>query len=105
MNGIGNKRGWEWIFILEGLFTICFGIFSFLVLPRSPAHARFLNTEEKTYIASILERDGSTSKDEITDHFSWREVGMAFALPQVWMLAVVAFSGGILLLLLHPDLC
>lgn len=83
---------------------MCFGIFSFLILPRSPAHARFLTTEEKTYIASTLERDGSTSKDEMADNFTWREVGMAFTLPQVWMLAFVGFFAGMLLLLPHPDL-
>ena len=103
MDGIGHQRGWSWIFILEGLFTTCFGIFSFLVLPQSPAHARFLTTNERTYIASTLERDGSTSKDEMADNFTWREVGMAFTLPQVWMLAFVGFFGGMLLLLLHPD--
>lgn len=102
MDGVGNKRGWRWIFILEGLFTICFGIFSFLVLPRSPTHARFLNTEEKTIIATTLERDGSTTSED--DLFSWREVGMAFALPQVWMLAIVALGGGMLIPSPHPDL-
>src|SRR5882672_5583433 len=91
MDGLGHQRGWSWIFILEGLFTSCFGI---VFLPRSPAHARFLTAEEKTYIASVLERDGSTSKDEMADNFSWREVGMAFTLPQVWMMSCVGFFGG-----------
>ena len=102
MNGIGHQRGWSWIFILEGLFTTCFGIFSFLVLPQSPDHARFLSSEEKTYIANTLKRDGSTSKDEMADNFTWREVGLTFTLPQVWMLAFVGFSAGILLLLPYP---
>lgn len=94
MDGIGHQKGWSWIFILEGVFTSCVGIISFFLLPQSPAHARFLSVEEKSYIASVLEGDGSTSKDEMADSFSWREVGEAFTLPQVWLLALAAFFGG-----------
>jgi MFS family permease len=94
MNGIGHKQGWEWIFILEGLFTVVFGITSYLLLPRSPEHAGFLNEREKAYIAARLKEDGSTSKDETADTFSWQEVGKAFTLPHVWILAIVFFFTG-----------
>ncbi|TKA57904.1 hypothetical protein B0A49_11531, partial [Cryomyces minteri] len=36
MNGIGGLRGWQWIFLLEGLFTVCFGVFAFFILPDTP---------------------------------------------------------------------
>jgi len=94
MNGIGNKPGWAWIFILEGLFTFAFGVVSYWLLPRSPANARFLRQEEKDYIAARLQEDGATSKDEAADAFSWREVGMAFTLPQVWLIAIAFFFAG-----------
>ena len=94
MNGVGRKQGWEWIFILEGLFTVIFGIISFFLLPRSPEHADFLSKREKAYIAAKLKEDGSTSKDEAADTFSWREVRKAFCLPHVWILAIVFFFTG-----------
>lgn len=94
MNGIGHKAGWEWIFILEGVFTLLFGITSYLLLPRSPEHAGFLSNREKAYIATQLKQDGTTSKDEYADTFSWREVGKAFTLPHVWMLSIVFFFTG-----------
>jgi hypothetical protein len=94
MDGISHKRGWSWIFILEGLFTSCFGLISYMLFPQSPARARFLSTKEKVYIASTLQRDGSTSKDEMADTFTWREVGMTFTLPHVWILAFAGFCGG-----------
>jgi len=97
MNGVGGKTGWAWIFILEGLFTFVFGLASFFLLPRSPAHARFFNQEEKDYVAARLRGDGSIGKNEAIDSFSWREVGMAFKLPQVWLLAVVFFFDGTVL--------
>ncbi|KAG5651578.1 hypothetical protein H0H81_008161 [Sphagnurus paluster] len=97
MDGVGHRPGWAWIFILEGLFTFVFGLCSFTLLPRSPAHARFLNKKEKEYVAAQLKESGATSGDDGDDKFSWREVGQAFTLPQVWMLAIIAFCGGALL--------
>ncbi|KAF8808496.1 MFS general substrate transporter [Phlegmacium glaucopus] len=97
MNGVGNRPGWAWIFILEGLFTLLFGLASYMLLPRSPAHARFFNEKEKAYVISKLKEDGATGRDEQSDRFSWREVGEAFKLPQVWMLAVIFFFDGTVL--------
>lgn len=97
MDGIGNRPGWAWIFILEGLFTFLFGLASYVLLPRSPAHARFLDQKEKEYVISKLMEDGATAKNESIDGFSWREVGMAFRLPQVWMLAIAFFFDGTIL--------
>ena len=94
MNGVGRRPGWAWIFILEGLFTFLFGLFSYVLLPRSPAHAKFLTEDEKLYVISKLKEDGATGRDESLDDFSCREVGMAFKLPQVWMLALLFFFAG-----------
>ncbi|KAF8960454.1 major facilitator superfamily domain-containing protein [Flammula alnicola] len=97
MNGVGNRPGWAWIFILEGLFTFLFGLSTYVLLPRSPASARFLNEKEKEYVIYKLKEDGSTGRNEDVDGFSWREVGQAFTLPQVWMLAILFFFAGTIL--------
>lgn len=94
MEGIGNKPGWSWIFILEGLFTFIFGVTSFLLLPRSPEHAYFFSNEEKGYVISKLKEDGVEGEDPTMNGFSWREVGQAFTLPQVWLLAIPLFCDG-----------
>ena len=26
MDGLGHLRGWQWIFIIEGLLTACYGV-------------------------------------------------------------------------------
>ncbi|KAI6005652.1 major facilitator superfamily domain-containing protein [Pisolithus albus] len=91
MDGIGGKPGWAWIFILEGLFTFVFGIFSFFVLPQSPETARFLSPEERRYVVSKLKSSRSISDDDRKDAFSWVEVLRAIRSPQVLMLCVVVF--------------
>jgi len=97
MNNVGSRPGWAWIFILEGLFTILFGLSSFFLLPRSPTHARFLNDDEKAYIVAKLREDGALGRDDTVDSFSWSEVWKAFTLPQVGLVALIFFFDGVVL--------
>lgn len=36
MNGLGGYEGWRWIFIIEGLASVFFGIAGFFALPDTP---------------------------------------------------------------------
>lgn len=44
---IPNFRGWPWIFIIEGVITVCVGLAAVYLVPDTPIEARFLNVEEK----------------------------------------------------------
>lgn len=94
MSGIGGRPGWAWIFILEGIFTVLFGIFSSFFIPSSPMNCRLLKQEEKEYIMLRLREDGAISKDDRSDVFSWREVFRIFHLPHVWLLFFIFFFHG-----------
>lgn len=114
MEGVGGRHGWSWIFILvrcsiinrgrltltifpafqEGLFTVCFGIASFFILPRTPADTAFLTEEEKRYVESTLLADGTMAKVEEDDEFSWFQVGKAFKQVHVLLMGVAGFFSG-----------
>ncbi|KAE9395528.1 MFS general substrate transporter [Gymnopus androsaceus JB14] len=94
MNGVGNRPGWAWIFILEGLFTVLFGLSSYFTLPGSVDKAWFFTQEEKNYVNAKLLED-NTGKDE--ERFTWKEVIEATKLPQVWFLAITFFLDGVVL--------
>ena len=49
MDGIGGLAGWRWIFILEGIVTVLFGLIATLVLPSDIASAKFLTEEERDF--------------------------------------------------------
>ncbi|KAJ3810911.1 major facilitator superfamily domain-containing protein [Lentinula aff. lateritia] len=80
MDGVGNRPGWSWIFILEGLFTFLFGVFSFFLFPRSVDNSRFLSPAEKEYIKEKLLEDCDHKEEE---GFSWSEVETPPALVHV----------------------
>ncbi|KAF8070301.1 major facilitator superfamily domain-containing protein [Lyophyllum atratum] len=94
LNGRAGRPAWAWIFIVEGLFTVGFGLVSFFILPRSPAHAAFLTSREKEYVIETLRQGGAIGKDEKADSFSWTEVAKTFRLPHVWLLSCVYFLNG-----------
>ncbi|OCB88609.1 MFS general substrate transporter [Sanghuangporus baumii] len=57
MDGIGGKKGWEWIFIIEGLLTVVVGIVSPWMVHDFPDTARFLNERERQFVIERLQAD------------------------------------------------
>ncbi|KAJ3575382.1 hypothetical protein NP233_g1135 [Leucocoprinus birnbaumii] len=92
MGGIGKRPAWAWIFILEGLFTVAFGLFAFWILPGAPEGAWFLTREEKVYVAQRLKAANNAGRDD-SEKFSWCEVKEAFKSPHIWFLAINTFFG------------
>ncbi|KAK0504485.1 major facilitator superfamily domain-containing protein [Armillaria luteobubalina] len=80
MDGVGARAGWRWIFILEGAFTVAWGLMSYFLMPRDAMAARFL----RQYVTSQVAESGG-------ERFEWREVGKAFVAPHVWIIGVVFF--------------
>ncbi|KAF7422438.1 hypothetical protein PC9H_010594 [Pleurotus ostreatus] len=97
MDGIGGKRGWAWIFILEGLFTVVFGIVSFFIIPESVGHCALLGAGERGYVLKRLREDGAISQNDSADGFAWKEVFQVFRLPHVWFILCIFFFNGIIL--------
>jgi hypothetical protein len=98
LDGTGGRPGWAWIFILEGIFTFVFGIISFFLLPRSPETAHFLTKKERAYVVSALKDAGSVSENDDNDRFSWTEVVRAAKSLHVWLIAIISFLTGSIVL-------
>lgn len=47
-------RGWQWLFILEGIPAIVLGVLVLLVLPNAPMAAKWLSQGEKTALQAAL---------------------------------------------------
>ncbi|GJE85463.1 hypothetical protein PsYK624_015420 [Phanerochaete sordida] len=94
MDNVGGKPGWAWIFILEGLFTVCFGALSFWLLPRAPDTATFLTVEEKDYISAVLKHSGVVAESAADDDFSWHHVAATLRKPHVLVLMLAGFFNG-----------
>ncbi|KAK0215156.1 major facilitator superfamily domain-containing protein [Armillaria fumosa] len=87
MDGVGGRAGWRWIFILEGAFTVAWGLLSYFLMPRDAMAAKFLRPAEREYVTSLVVESGG-------EKFEWKEVRKAFVAPHVWILGVIFFFSG-----------
>lgn len=57
IDGVLGLKGWQWLFILEGLPSCLLGVLVLVLLPDGPAKTSWLTDAEKTAIADGLARD------------------------------------------------
>jgi MFS transporter, ACS family, tartrate transporter len=81
-------EGWRWIFILEGLPAVVFGVITLFYLTDRPQAARWLPDDEKAWIIGELERE--KQQKESRKHFS---ILAALRSKPVLLLALTYFFG------------
>ena len=52
LDGVAGLRGWQWLFVLEGLPSVAIGAALWFLLPESPASARWLTPEEAAWLTA-----------------------------------------------------
>ncbi|WP_255462247.1 MFS transporter [Granulicella sp. WH15] len=86
LDGRAGLHGWQWLFLVEGVPTILFGISVLFVMKDHPDDAAWLSDAEKHWLDKELERDriegGAASNHRLFD---------AFRMPMVWVLAGIFF--------------
>ncbi|CCU77017.1 MFS nicotinic acid transporter Tna1 [Blumeria hordei DH14] len=87
MDGVGNRAGWSWIFILEGLLTLIVGCFSSSFVHDYPASAKFLNAEERREVQRRLLED-----DRSSDEFSVKFFYQALRDWKIWVMMFITIG-------------
>lgn len=57
-----GMRGWQWLFLLEGLPSVLLGVLTFWLLPNSVESANWLSSSEKQAVLRELARDEGDAK-------------------------------------------
>lgn len=94
---VGGLSGWQWLFLLEGLPAVVFGIICVLFLPDSFSAASWLSEEEKKL---ALERvpmcDQETERGgKRPSSLHWEEVWDLIKSPTTWAFALLNVSTNI----------
>jgi MFS family permease len=61
LDGRFGLRGWQWVFLVEGIPSVLLGIAVLALLTDRPEQARWLSTEQRTWLAERLARDEEES--------------------------------------------
>ena len=91
----GGYNRWPWIFIVEGIITVVFGIIAIFFLPHTPSRSRFLSEPERIAAVMRMKYDahGSNESTEVdAEAFSWRWVRMAVFNINTWLLSLNFFA-------------
>ncbi|SAK92158.1 major facilitator transporter [Caballeronia pedi] len=54
---IAGFDGWRWLFAIEGVPTILLGCLAFVILVDSPAHAKWLTAQQRTWLEAELQQE------------------------------------------------
>jgi ACS family tartrate transporter-like MFS transporter len=86
MDGIAGLRGWQWLFLIEGLPAVVLGLVVWIMLPDRPDDARWLSSREKAWIngrvAAAAAADAGGQGHTLRD---------CFTSPVVWLLCLIYF--------------
>jgi ACS family tartrate transporter-like MFS transporter len=62
MDGIGGLKGWQWLFIIEGLPACLLAFLLLKLVPDGPQQATWLSADEKRTIANRLAQEATTDQ-------------------------------------------
>ena len=89
LSSYGTLRGWQWLFILEGVPSILAGLATLLFLPDGPRAASWLTTEEKSLLISRLDEEEKQKRSHMDSRHSLAD---AFRSRKVWALCFIYFG-------------
>src|SRR5581483_7275326 len=87
LDGVFGLRGWQWLFIVEGVPSVLLGIVTWFYLTDRPEHATWLSPEQKTWLASRLHAE--TAAKQATHQMT---LGEALSSPKVIVLSLIYFG-------------
>src|SRR4029077_16978652 len=87
LDGVMGLRGWQWLFILEGIPSILLGIVTWFYLTDRPEKAGWLSAEQKAWLAAKL--NAEIAAKEAVKRFT---LGQALSSPKVITLSLIYFG-------------
>lgn len=82
LDGVLDLKGWQWLFLLEGIPSVILGVAVWFYLDDTPAKAKWLTDEEKTSLQAMMAADrltlvqpeGPRSHQALQQRSLWREI-------------------------------
>jgi ACS family tartrate transporter-like MFS transporter len=73
LDGLFGLRGWQIMYLAEGIPTLLLGVVTFFVLTDRPEQAKFLTQDEKTWLRTRLDAE-RTAKEAVRTFTLWQSM-------------------------------
>jgi MFS transporter, ACS family, tartrate transporter len=87
LDGMMGLRGWQWLFIIEGIPSVLLGIVTWFYLTDRPEKADWLTADQKTWLSARLQAEIATKR--AARHLT---LGEALSSPKVITLSLIYFG-------------
>ncbi|MGO8908611.1 MAG: MFS transporter [Bradyrhizobium sp.] len=87
LDGMMGLKGWQWLFIVEGVPSVLLGLVTWFYLTDKPEHATWLTSEQKAWLASKL--NAEIAAKQAASHLT---LGEALSSPKVIALSLIYFG-------------
>jgi MFS family permease len=86
LDGVMGLKGWQWLFIIEGVPSVLLGVVTWFYLTDKPEHADWLTAEQKAWLSSRLTTE--VAAKQAARHMT---LGEALSSSKVIMLSLIYF--------------
>jgi MFS family permease len=86
-NGVSGLRGWQWLFLLEGIPSVVVGTTVLVVLKDSPREAHWLAVDQREWLIRRM-----AEEDRVRQQKHGSDKWQAMLQPRVWLLIAVYFT-------------
>jgi len=90
MDGAAGMRGWQWMFLIEGLPSVLLGLVCYFYMADKPAKATWLSAAEKERVMTALAEDKDGRQESV--HGKAGQFRKAVTDGRVWIIASIYFS-------------
>jgi D-galactonate transporter len=87
LDGMMGLRGWQWLFIIEGIPSVLLGIVTWFYLTDRPEKADWLTADQKAWLSARLQAEIATKR--AARHLT---LGEALSSPKVITLSLIYFG-------------
>jgi MFS transporter, ACS family, tartrate transporter len=87
LDGVFGLRGWQWLFLMEGLPPVVLGFVTWFYLTERPAEAKWLEADERHWLADRIEAEHARKRQQLQ-----LSVLQTFFNPRVVALGLVCFT-------------
>jgi MFS transporter, ACS family, tartrate transporter len=87
LNGVAGLKGWQWLFLAEGMPSVVLGLVTLLYLTDRPGQATWLLPAEREWLTERLRRE-QAHRDKHFHFTLWQ----AFAQPRILLLCAIYFT-------------